>query len=344
MSSIVSIAEAVGVSKSTVSRVINDVPGVRPEVARAVRDQMQQMGYRPPARRRGPKPASRRGIRTGNILFLMLGYNSTEFYRAPVFPSLLHGIESAVRQAGLNLVLAGADPTSVVPAALCGNNVDGVLIVDRARSMSRAVADRLATMPVVVVMRKQLNYAQPVDSVLYNNAAVGAIAAQYLIGRGHKHVAFLNDAPSHEAFIVRHKAFVDSAHKAGVKIAEIVSDHASRNRPDAYYTIQLAKRLAEMKDRPTGMFIPTDAMAPDLYMELRQNGIQPGRDIDVISCDNEQQFLDQLDPRPASIDINLELVARRGVEQLLWRIANPNSNNNLSIFIEPRVIEPGAEC
>ncbi len=341
MSSIVSIAKAVGVSKSTVSRVINDVPGVRPEVAKAVRNQMQQMGYRPPARRRGPKPASRRGIRTGNILFLMLGYNSTELYRVPVFPSLLHGMETAVREAGLNLVLASADPSSVVPAALSGSHVDGVLIIGRARSMSRAVAERLASMPVVVVMRRQLDFTQPVDSVLYNNDAVGTIAARYLIDRGHKHVAFLNDAPSHEAFIVRHKSFGESAHRAGAKVTEIISDHASRNRPDSYYTIQLAKRLAAMKDRPTGMFIPTDAMAPDLYMELRRCGIEPGRDIDVISCDNEQQFLNQLDPRPASIDINLELVARRGVEQLIWRIANPNGKNCLSIYIEPQVIKPG---
>lgn len=339
--SIVAIAKAVGVSKSTVSRVINDVPGVRPEIAKAVREQMDQVGYRPPARRRGPKPASRRGIRTGNLLFLMLGYNSSEFYRAPVFPRLLHGLETAVRDAGLNLVLASADPSSVVPASLSGSQVDGVLIVGRARSMSRAVAERIATLPVVLLMRSQLELSQSVDRVLYNNEAIGTVAANHLIGRGHRHLAFISAMPSHDAFITRHQAFVKTARKAQAQISEIVSDHAALTPPDATHSAKLAKRLSGMSDRPTGAFVPTDALVPDLYTELRRCGIEPGRDLDIVSCDNEPQFLDQLEPRPTSIDINLELVARRGVEQLLWRVANNNHLNSLSIYVEPRIIEPG---
>src|SRR4051812_12586613 len=76
--SIVTVAKRAGVSVATVSRVLNDLPNVRAETARQVRDAIEQVGYKPPRVKRGPKTGmSRAGgparVRTGQIAVLTLG-------------------------------------------------------------------------------------------------------------------------------------------------------------------------------------------------------------------------------------------------------------------------------
>ena len=73
--SIIDVAKEAGVSKSTVSRVINSVPGVTEGVRQNVLDAMERLGYQPSVRRPGPKPISRKGIRTGNVMMLVMGWS-----------------------------------------------------------------------------------------------------------------------------------------------------------------------------------------------------------------------------------------------------------------------------
>src|SRR5215831_10072941 len=108
--SIVAVAKVAGVSKSTVSRVINNAPDVKPEVARLVLDAMRKIGYQPSPVRPGPKTSDRRGVRAGNVLLLAPGFSAAELYQLPVFPTILHGVEQEAVDAGLSLSLASLTP------------------------------------------------------------------------------------------------------------------------------------------------------------------------------------------------------------------------------------------
>jgi DNA-binding LacI/PurR family transcriptional regulator len=68
----------------------------------------------------------------------------------------------------------------------------------------------------------------------------------------------------------------------------------------------------------------------------------PGRDIDVISCNNEMSYLVGLDPRPATIDIGAETIGRRSVEQLLRRIKHPEELRQVQIAVTPMLVEGSA--
>jgi DNA-binding LacI/PurR family transcriptional regulator len=116
--SIVRVAEVAGVSKSTVSRVINNAPDVDPAIVGVVLAAMKAVGYRPPAVRPGPKPVARRGAKNGGILLLAAGFSAAELYQLPVFPTVLHGIEREAGACGMNLSLASLTPDSGVPAAM----------------------------------------------------------------------------------------------------------------------------------------------------------------------------------------------------------------------------------
>jgi LacI family purine nucleotide synthesis repressor len=338
--SIIDVAQLAGVSKSTVSRVMNQVPGVNAEVVRNVQSAMEQLGYQPSARRRGPKTAARRGIRTGNILFLVLGFNVAELHQMPVFPGLLHGVEAAVREAGLFLVLAAYHPDESLPAALGSNQVDGVLLFQPATSPETAppaIKSRFERLPSVGLMR---GFEEPwphIDRVLYNNAAIGPLAARFLLNRGHTRVAFLNIEQDHVAFIERQRSFVAAIRDAGATAAELV---CMRRREEILNETEEFKTLVDSlkNQHVTGLFVPSDAQVPALYAALERAGIQPGKNLEIISCDNQPRFLSSVSPKPASIEINLEMVGRVGVQWLLWRLANLEQENRVTLLVEPFIV------
>ena len=71
-----------------------------------------------------------------------------------------------------------------------------------------------------------------------------------------------------------------------------------------------------------------------LYASLEARGI-PLDKFDVICADDLPANLDPHFPRPATINVNLELVGYRGVEQLLWRMAHRTVKNRMKLALEP---------
>jgi LacI family transcriptional regulator len=335
------VAKRVGVSKATVSRVINQSPRVAPELMRSVREAMERIGYQPPRHRRGPKPKTRTGARTGNLLLLALGFPDSDPYGTQGYPFLLRGVETAVHENGLKLVLASLNRDGTLPVALDPDEVDGVLLFGKAEALSASARARVREMPAVCLMRGFDEFRGQLDRVVFDNSAVGPMAARYLAERGHQRVGFYSINPTHPAMIPRQQDFTAIAAAAGLEVIPYVSEHPFENLPQEIAGHhQLAQRLATESRRITGLFIPADYWAPYVYQALSACGIVPGRDLDIISCDNVPLFLDPLSPRPATIDINLPLVGAMAVRHLLWRIANAGMKNPVELSVEP-VLVPG---
>lgn len=341
--SIVAVAKSAGVSKSTVSRVINHSPGVNPEMARAVLEAMARLGYQPPARRRGPKSGARRGVRTGNIAFLSLGIDAAALYRMPSWPTLLQGVETTLREHGLNLVLASVGADGRFPPAISPKQIDGLLVV-RSEGLTPAIAKLLpAEVPTVALMRGFDVLAGRLDRVLYDNNAVGRIAAEYLLKQGHRHVAYMNVLPAHEAFAVRLRDFRAVIEAGGGDVLELMSvaDVLSPRLQFAEYQSFVAK-MQENPRRITGLFVPASAQLPVLAQAMEGRGV-PTDGLNIVSCDFGEPGTTEIAPAPAIVDIGLELVGRRGVQQLLWRMAHPDEKRHTTLLIEPLLMLPGAD-
>ena len=337
--SLIEVAKIAGVSKSTVSRVINEMPGVSDEVRAKVKEAIEEVGYQPSARRRGPKPASRRGIRTGNVLLLTLGMAPQDVYRMPVFPKLFHGIETAVREAGLNLVLASFYPDEGLPASLNGDHVDGALLIDQPHIITQTLQDRLKKLICVGLMRGFEPVAGQIDRVLYNNQNVGVLAARYLKSRGHEHTAYINLDPTHAAFTQRRDVFVSCMSDDGTVLDLTESEPVLGPAKQPAAIRKAIEQIKKAKPNITAIFAASDIVVPGLYDAMSQAGIQPGKDIEVISCDNEEQFIGNLSPRPTTIDIGLEALGQQAVRQLLWRLANKDQPSRMTVMIEPALVQ-----
>lgn len=339
--SISEVAKLAGVSHATVSRVINQRPGVSPDLTRKVHNAIKRLNYTPPAKRRGPKPKSRSGVRTGNIALLFVGTDPA-LVIAPVAARVLHAAEEALAAHGFNMILGQLADNERLPPTVANGQIDGLLM--HGYPPSQKTTELLKRYPTVWMLSQRRQRGYWGDRVAPDNQQIGQIAAEYLIGQKHRDVAFLHCNTTHLGFDLRVQSFLTSAKEAGAGSAVIVSDPSSDHMTPAQQDSQehidlLVRMLLKLTPRPTGLVVPRDPLAIKVYRALRDHGVTPGEQMSIIACDNNN-ILAGLNPKPATIDVRPELIGTRAVDQLLWRIDNAFTPVRSVSLVEPRLVLP----
>ncbi len=336
--SIVEVAKLAGVSHATVSRVINNRPGVSPECVQLVRRAMQNIGYTPSGRGRnvGVQP------RVGNIALLMIGADLT-LMLAPIAGAVLHAVEDALAEMGFNLILGKLNDSGRLPPNVANGRVDGLLLYGFPPARKHQAL--LSKFPCVWLLSPRTERGYWGDRIEPDNEAIGRMAGEYLASRGHGCMAVMNLCPDHLGYEARTRAFVAAADEQGCASHVVVEGQADKSAPfvaeyDEAAVRELVSRYLAIEPRPTGLFVPRDTLTVMVYHELRARGVEPGRDVDMISCNNEP-VLSGLDPRPATIDLRPDVIGRQAVEQLVQRIRKPNDPVSVVSAVEPRLV-PGS--
>ena len=338
--SITRVAKLAGVSSSTVSRVINNHPRVAPETAQSVRKAMEKLGYTPSDRRPGPKPSLRTRTGAASIAFLVLGTSGSR--TTPAFEGLLHGVSLGANQHDLNLVFTHiSDPEHLTSRVLAGR-IDGALL--HGALPGKELRERLRGVPTVWLMgnRRRPEWG---DQVMPDGYEVGELAAKYLLGRGHRNLAFFNLDGVHWALRLYGHAFHATATDAEVG-GTCERLEQPREAAGAYWhehSFEAAERLVQrylaLSPRPTGLFVADDMQVALIQPALQRHGVEvaPGK-VEVVSCNNEKPYLVGLNPKPTEIDIRASSIGLRGVEQLVWRLEHPNVPERIVQTIEPFIV------
>ncbi len=335
------IARECGVAMSTVSLAIRGSSKVAPETREAVMKAARRLGYKKrqpgrPRKKKGDAVSPRRTLRVA----LLVPHLSLSTLYAPVYSRLLHGVEREVTSRGYTMVLRHVPDSAPREIQLLPTTVDGVIVFG---VLSRPEwRDQLKSTPVVQVMWSH----QPDDAwdrVTYDNRSLGRIAAEFALRRGHRVAAYLgHDAPDIHKFLrQRGIDFATEFENAGGRA--YVHFETMAFNPDMHYIPLSAMQhpiesLWHHKPRPTLIFTEADMVTQTLYPALTARGIVPGRDVEVLSCNNEIPLIAPLQPRPHTIDIHADDVGRAGVERLFWRMQHPDAPPG-EILIRPTLVE-----
>lgn len=333
------IAEEAGVSKSTVSRALDGGRNLDPKTVQRVKRAAESLGYIKTAVRRGGQSRRRQGIHTGTITFLSVHQRTPqEMYEIPIFSPLLGEIQEIVTMRGMDLTLAHSPDGNFVPPALARKKTDGVLLAGNA-VLGPSLRKSLSNIPCVWCFRGAAEGKPKFDHVDFDKSCIGEMAANYLFGRGHQHLAYADFPTSNLGLIDRREQFIEAVKKHGgsVEIATVSKSYKDRNDLLARVIIE---NLLKMSPRPTGMFVSTDERMVSLFYVLREKGLEPGRDIELIGCNNDKTALQHLHPRPATIDPQMGTVGARAVEQLFFRMASPNMRGQTEILVKPELVPP----
>lgn len=327
--SITAIARKAGVSHVTVSRVINNQPGVSDATADRIRRIIAETGYSPrPDRRRRKSPYA------GNLIAMLVfeGAGPTD---AGFVQAMLRGATDACRSEDAALALFWVQSADDVRGVLRRVEPMGLLLAGHgAPAGLEGVIGHLPS--VWLTSHKQRNQS----FVLAGNEAVGELAADYLIGCGHERLALVAADTGNPSLSERSASFCQATARHGRHPTMFVDNTRTPGREEVERVIrEQVGRLRACRRRPTGVFLPTDQMAAIFYRELRRQGMEPGRDVQTISVDNDLAYLTGLHPRPATIDIGSAARGARGVEQLMWQRKNPKHGRSVQIVIEPLLVK-----
>lgn len=340
--SIAAVARKAGVSQATVSRVINRRPGVSPDIAQAVKQAIRLLKYEPPPieRRPGRRVTPSRPRCKGIIAVVVL--DELHAYTGGIIAAHLRGIEAEAATHSMTIAVVSATGRATLASALSGIAVEGLILIGA--NATDAVWRALKRYPHVWLGSHQGEDAA--TSVLAGNREIGQLAAQYLTRRGHDHLAFLAVHSKYPAYPVRLEAFLAAAEQAGATVALAIDDEPTGGTladPDDMRAqiVRQVDRLLSFNPRPTGVFVPNDFMTAVCYDAFRRRGVEPGRDVEFVSCNNDLPYQLLMDPRPATIDIGAEQTGRNCVDQLIREIRRPGDGARVRVSISPVLIEPG---
>jgi len=339
--SIVQVAEFAGVSPGTVSRVINGRNGISEKTVKQVRKAMERIGYVPrsPEDRPGPKAE---GIGCNSLALRNVALVAVKLYKSqitsPVYAETIHGVEAGLAKEGLSMILSVLSDFDQIPKCLLHQQVNGVVLFGQA-SMPDKVVKILKQFVVVSVMGGHYPWC---DAVSYDNSAVGGMAANYLIERGHRHLAYIGRKGS-PAFDERALRFEMEAKKNAVNPCMLEDEQLlllddKTNSIDKNRLEGMVEKLIAMSPRPTGIFVAADMFVVPLYSLLSARGIKLGEDIEVVSVNNEKVILDSVTPRPATIDIQAYSLGYMAAERLLWRAEHSNEQR-VTLLLDPKIVE-----
>lgn len=271
------VAAAAGVSRSTVSRVVNGSNLVRPDVVEAVNAAIRNLKYVP------NRAARSLASRQTKAIALIVPEDTTRFFGDPFFAAIVQGITHALEDSDyvLNLQLAGLTSLSdKTRNYLLGGNVDGAIVVSH-HSRDEFFSELDATLPVVFGGRPfrpehHTNYFVDVD-----NAAGAALATEHLIGLGRTRIATITGPDDMQAAIDRTDGWSRALAAAGL-------DDSLAARGD-FTMVGGAGAMRELLEREPALdavFVASDLMASGALAVLQEKGIEvPGR-VAVVGFDD----------------------------------------------------------
>ena len=338
------IAQEAGVSLGTVSRVLNNHPTVTEENRRRVSDAVNQLGYK--RLRRRSRTTTSAGLRNKTLILVTLGIHRT-LAQLPVVARVMHGIQEIVSKSHASLLLADCPDPSDALRMVGRRPVDGVLIKtamqgDVMNALEPGFLEWLKQHPSVWFMGRPMG--APGDAVGANDWDIGVLAANHLVDRGHTRLAFLSPKPGHALFERRQAGFRAQARKRGANIRSFVGTIREWTLPlkpanDLLTVQRLLDRILNADEPATAIFVPADSIAVLVYRALAERNLKPGRDIGVISVNNELAIVSALYPSLTTIDVQAEEIGRLAVQQLAHRLHDAPVDGSLERNLDPVLVE-----
>jgi LacI family transcriptional regulator len=347
---VVDVARAADVALGTVSRVLNTPDAVRPDIRQRVLEAITTTGYRRLRQRRAPIQAdSSRRRRRGNFGIVLIGMEES-LAHLPVITEALHGVELATTAEGINLMLANVPQADRVPAFLVKGQVDGIilkspLLGDLKTCASAELVAAISRLPHVWLTGRP---ESATGDVCATDTEAGArLAAEYLRAKGHMRIGYLHPRPGQTRSEGLKMSFTMHAQRLGMSVQpfeKALTEPVKWPLPAITQPTDLMPLLdrwlvTPAATRPTAMLVPADSIAVQLYVAMRQRGLQVGKDLSVLSFNHERPLVLGLNPALTTIDIRAETIGRRAVERLLWRIDHPEDLVPTKIVVEPVLVE-----
>ena len=274
---IIDVARAAGVSKSTVSLVLRQSPLVRPETRKAVEAAMAMLGYV-----YNRSAAQLRGAGTG-----LIGVVINDL-RNPFFAEFATSLQRALADKGYATVIANTDEDAALQAQVVGSMIEhgvSAFVVSPAYGEVSATFDAIARagVPALQVLRRVDVRGDLFPFAAPDYARGGRIATEHLLAQGARDVAFLGGIDGRSVTAERTSGYVQAMRDAGCRPLALFG------RPTRSFGREAAPRILRDRPRLEAVLCFNDLVALGMMAGFAESGVAVGRDIRLVGFDDIEE-------------------------------------------------------
>ena len=310
------IAKEAGVSKATVSRVLNNADSVRSETKEKIQEIMRKRHFSPSAMARN---LSRQSSDTIGVIVPEVDN--------PFFGEILRGITGIADSHNLTLICCNSDDNLVKDEKallmLKEHRVKGLIYtpaVDyETKEQQSRINKLLADLNVPVVTMDRNLESLEYDSVFFDDETAMYAATEALIKAGHTKIGIINATLDRVLARTRQKGYENALQEADIPVESSYIYLGDYRMTKAY---KLARELLAMEDRPTAVLTCNNRTSLGFLKALYERGERPAKDIACIGLDRIEA-LDVIGNKFNCIERDASQMGKQAIKLLMARIAFP---------------------
>lgn len=271
------IATLAGVSRSTVSRVVNGHPSVDPETRERVQRVIREYDYHPNGAARAL--ASRRS----QLIGLVVPQTMSAVFADPYFPMLIQGVSAACDERDYFMLLSFPvmRSTETLTRIVRGAHLDGLVVA--ASLTDNGYVAQLAKEGTPFVLVGRSTYEGEVTTVDVDNVRGAAMAVQHLLRLGYTAIATITGPLGMTAAIDRRDGYLAAMRGAHVEPPEAFMQEGDWSE---WSGVRAMEALLRQGERPDAVFAASDSMAIGALKAIRAAGLRVPDDIALVGFDD----------------------------------------------------------
>jgi DNA-binding LacI/PurR family transcriptional regulator len=323
------VARKAGVSRTTVSFVLNNVPGVSiSETTRQrVLDAAEKLHYYPDSA--GRKLVSGKSYSLG----LVLRQSDEQIFADALLPQVLLGVEQAAAGQGFQVLLKPLEPDNKTGfmRLINENHVDGILLSGPRQDDTEIIHLYKEGFPFMLMGQLSEGGIPFVDI----DAVEGASRAiEHLIQLGHRRIAMITNASlEYTSAQQRHSGYLKALHKAGIEPNDSYLRTGNYTPASGYEAMNV---LMKESPPPTAVFVASDVVALGAMQAIKQNGMKIPDDIAMVGFD-DIPLAEYFDPPLTSLHLPAYGLGWAGGERLI-RLVNKEGLDTDGVLLESELI------
>ncbi len=313
MATINDVCKAAGVSKATVSRVLNNSAQVREATRESVLSVMKELGYQPNTL------AQALATNTSNSIGLVL----PEF-QSNYFGNILHHAGQGALQAGKKLLVIrsknSAEGERETVETIANQRCDAILLYSRHLSEQELIELQQKIAQPLIILNRQLT-AQTLSSFGLEQTQLATLAIKHLIDLEHQDIACITSPLNSETGHLRYAAYENQLTEHQLSINPHWVTEGDNTLEGGYKAAQV---LLQTGERFSAIFACNDDMAIGAIRALHDHGLKVPQDVSVIGIDNEPAAAYAI---PSLSTVSLPIV-RLTQDAITLAIAQANKKEN----------------
>ncbi|WP_407333282.1 substrate-binding domain-containing protein [Enterovibrio sp. 27052020O] len=328
------LASALGLSKGTVSRALNDYPDISPITKQRVRAKADELGYR--------ALSYAQAVKTGQVraIGLVLNLGNDNAHR-PFLTNFIDGISRAVSRHNWTLTVATAnsedDELATLSRLIAEHKVDGFILPRSRVKDPRVHLLTDAKVPFVIFGR-----IPDITGVSYfdiRGESAMRESVKLLAKQGHIRIAFINGGDEYNYSLLREAGYREGMKDAGLKVDESLVVSGGITKAAGH---QLGLTLMDLPNPPTAIVCALDIAALGVYRAAAEKGLDIGSELAVIGYDGlpESEFAS---PPLTTFSVDMRYSGEQ-LATLLLRQISGEKPEALRELVDAQLIQRRSHC